>query len=107
MRISDWSSDVCSSDLKSFDNAIRLLGPPPAAGLGSRRHGGAQPEAAGTLNAVRPALLQLPGLLPLGRGPPPGLGHHPIGRASYRDRVWQYVEFSVVARNLTKKRQAN
>src|SRR3546814_7753484 len=32
MRISDWSSDVCSSDLEAF---IIAVPPPPVAGVGS------------------------------------------------------------------------
>src|SRR3546814_4640909 len=47
MRISDWSSDVCSSDL---ENPQREAGP-------SARHGGDVDE---TTNTQRPALLDLP-----------------------------------------------
>src|SRR3546814_17369789 len=47
MRISDWSSDVFSSDLAEFDGDVRLLGhrqPQPAISLGDRQP--EQPEPA-------------------------------------------------------------
>src|SRR3546814_2948753 len=36
MRISDWSSDVCSSDLHSQDFTLHRIGDADAAGLGDR-----------------------------------------------------------------------
>src|SRR3546814_10012745 len=77
MRISDWSSDVCSSDLLPVD-AIAGVNPQDDAFLG------------------RPPL---PGLKPLGERGPLLLGLHPmilfrhqaLGRASCRERVCQYV----------------
>src|SRR3546814_9430086 len=62
MRISDWSSDVCSSDLKA---AVAV----------SRRPDNANREIA---------------VLPLGSGPKRG-ARCEIGRASCRERVCQYV----------------
>src|SRR3546814_1867452 len=78
MRISDWSSDVCSSDLQCADR-VREIPPQrrivrlPAGGAGDdqpRR----DPDRA-TLH-------------PLGAG---GAGRPEIGRASCRERVCQYV----------------
>src|SRR3546814_2066278 len=63
MRISDWSSDVCSSDLRC----------PPWSARGCRELG--KPRS-------RPASA--------GR-PQTGLCLHQIGRASCRERVCQYV----------------
>src|SRR3546814_4994552 len=79
MRISDWSSDVCSSDL----------------GRGrSRPHGGARAER-GPRRRIRPAATRPDD----GGGPAGGdarrygasLGRGEIGRASCRERVCQYV----------------
>src|SRR3546814_9151476 len=70
MRISDWSSDVCSSDL---ERRLRV----PAARL--RHQGG--PRAAARLVARCPR-----------RGPDADFGGAlEIGRASCRERVCQYV----------------
>src|SRR3546814_4163206 len=75
MRISDWSSDVCSSDLARLDNNV----PVPVNRL--RRHD--EPGAAGVL---------VPGWRGLEtlhhRG---AAGNVQIGRASCRERVCQYV----------------
>src|SRR3546814_10014672 len=72
MRISDWSSDVCSSDLgsRTASEAERLAGNHPPRYCGS---GGAEPITKG-----------------------PWRGHfdrrrREIGRASCRERVCQYV----------------
>src|SRR3546814_20320959 len=102
MRISDWSSDVCSSDLRA----------------GTAQEGGAQgpPDA-----EARGAALSHPARLlePRRRDPRPLLRHRhhrrgreaaratfyreQTGRASCRDRVCQYVEYSVVTVTLKKK----
>src|SRR3546814_18856222 len=101
MRISDWSSDVCSSDLSPL-----LL-------IGCGKMGGAMlagwlagPEADGGVHVVEP---NAGGMGELARHPrvtvhadaasPPG----EIGRASCRERAWQYVEISGVAGSLKKK----
>src|SRR3546814_4485527 len=73
MRISDWSSDVCSSDLGcdrvvAADQAVLLF----LAGQFRRRH---------VAPAVMPDLVS-------GVGDAPA---HEIGRASCRERVCQYV----------------
>src|SRR3546814_12462111 len=92
MRISDWSSDVCSSDLLSW---VTTMAATPS------------PAETGTLAA--------PGISPppyVPRPRPPSLPrhrirwprahrsrhrHHQLGRATCRERVCQYVEISVVA----------
>src|SRR3546814_8033947 len=77
MRISDWSSDVCSSDLLSGNQAV-------AAGLGDQDAGAGR---------VALDLLAQPidmGLEGVGRDP--GIvAPDQIGRASCRERVCQYV----------------
>src|SRR3546814_18060632 len=107
MRISDWSSDVCSSDLHLAPNPI---GPP---------------LSAFPLLRFRPRALRLGMLAPLDllllvirseafhppfdNPLPPLVGFQEIhrlqiGRASCRERVCQYVYISVVAVSLKKKK---
>src|SRR3546814_16890874 len=77
MRISDWSSDVCSSDLAigmTFDELVERAYDRGVFDRGNSNAG-----------SVRVA------------------GQTPIGRASCRERVCQYVEISVVAVSLKKK----
>src|SRR3546814_15129310 len=76
MRISDWSSDVCSSDLM--------------AGMVKRLERDTQVELV-LRNRTRELGLEI-----VGQGAE-------IGRASLRGRVCQYVEISVVARFLKQK----
>src|SRR3546814_12949305 len=101
MRISDWSSDVCSSDLIQIDAqrrlekagvvSIVLVGPPVRGAIILRRGRiGAEPGPAGRLKRIVANELQ-------------GLGFRivfpvierevdaQIGRASRRERVCQYV----------------
>src|SRR3546814_2603583 len=90
MRISDWSSDVCSSDLRCFDEQI--------AGLEDRRH---VHEEDGVLGALE-AFSQLHAhAAPEEHLPGPAVQLHPvagaevgaaveIGRASWRESVCQY-----------------
>src|SRR3546814_1631620 len=83
MRISDWSSDVCSSDLG--DHPCGAMTSSYTYGPGSRPTGRAAP---GGCRGI---------LQPSDAGGPPassGLitpGQHEIGRASCRERVCQYV----------------
>src|SRR3546814_5955241 len=77
MRISDWSSDVCSSDLRCERSALLRGGLPvpplghvAADGIGQRLH-------------------HLPGLA--GDALRRGIDLLQIGRASCRERVCQYV----------------
>src|SRR3546814_14232233 len=97
MRISDWSSDVCSSD---------LVGRRPGDRLDARRlpDPGPRPHLRVEVGGLDVALLDL------GRGDGvvgdvggADLGAGEIGRASCRERVCQYVWISVVAVSLKKK----
>src|SRR3546814_7343879 len=92
MRISDWSSDVCSSDL------VEVAGDEPAGFgllLGIRRHGiifaRLRRAPSSALRAPSPAAqekgLGVAPLLRSGRGD----GVREIGRASCRERVCRYV----------------
>src|SRR3546814_12376255 len=99
MRISDWSSDVCSSDLCSSlaaPTSRRVARTPPAVMMPRRERGGADASLAATLQPILLPFLTL--LLLLGacapRLAPPGPGLEAldqIGRASCRERVCQYV----------------
>src|SRR3546814_15672646 len=105
MRISDWSSDVCSSDL---DRNVRSGRRGILAGLlqdaarraqaGRRRRDSGhhhQPEDLRRIpqQARLHPEVQFPGRIV------------EMGRASCRERVWQYVKISVFAETLTKKEQ--
>src|SRR3546814_20489849 len=120
MRISDWSSDVCSSDLLTDGEAAYILSDCAASVLLT------SPEH---LPLIEKLAGQLPGLHvlicdPLGSGAfsdmsgttpaavdyapvegqmlaySSGTSGKPIGRASCRERVCQYVYISVVAVSL-------
>src|SRR3546814_16956568 len=88
MRISDWSSDVCSSDLPSMQ---------------ARRQQHAGDQVVDRVRADRRP--QRPGAAidPCEQRP----HHREIGRASCRERVCQYVSNSVVAVSLKKKKITN
>src|SRR3546814_14556752 len=94
MRISDWSSDVCSSDLTRSIMSRRLSQQPDR----RKERGGERPEllaqllpdtAGGKYSGVADEEV--------------ALDEKQIGRASCRERVCQYVSFSVVAVSLKKK----
>src|SRR3546814_16508858 len=94
MRISDWSSDVCSSDLPRPARPSRsasLIGVAAPAMRERARHGGDHVERgeddADADRLVGPALR----------------ARDQIGRASCRESVCQYVEISGVAVSLQKK----
>src|SRR3546814_13456845 len=106
MRISDWSSDVCSSDLDRmfdalsdrFDGIFKRL-----RGKGKLR----EEDVEEVLREIRVALLEadvnfsvVKGMLAHIRGRTVGLelseALNQIGRASGRERVCQYVKISVV-----------
>src|SRR3546814_6613113 len=85
MRISDWSSDVCSSDLKPGSQCVHLLlqcvqSVALEHCISGRRQRNAPPAAR---------------LFPVFQiacdGPLPGIEVDEIGRASCRERVCQYV----------------
>src|SRR3546814_17954516 len=80
MRISDWSSDVCSSDLVLVDQPVLPLALAVLAQRCVQR----------VVRALQP---------PVHRD---HVGQ--IGRASCRERVCQYVSISVVAVSLKKKK---
>src|SRR3546814_17745713 len=111
MRISDWSSDVCSSDLgiaALFEHARRCAA---EAGIDLQ-----DLKTGGGSDGNFTAALGVPTLDGLGVD---GMGGHTeyeqlyysslepraIGRASGRERVCQYVSIPVVAASLTKKKR--
>src|SRR3546814_13090758 len=98
MRISDWSSDVCSSDLVDADVAQ----PAQFMATGGQFH---EAVPVGQLHAVhRVGGVGVFGDDVVQPGAAQGqAGGEEIGRASGRERVCQYVEISVVAVSLKKK----
>src|SRR3546814_16015793 len=95
MRISDWSSDVCSSDLKLHCRVIDIL-----------MHRWMCREVT---HCSSDRVLQDCGSF-LGKANHQGQNHRiihrhtmEIGRASCRERVCQYVSITVVAVSLTTK----
>src|SRR3546814_13012889 len=105
MRISDWSSDVCSSDLGAHD----MRRPPGLQTFAGRLHLQKLPTLEFQELPARTAASPL-GLIRVKAcaAPAPYLGAHAkIGRASCRERVCQYVSISVVAVSSKKKRRIN
>src|SRR3546814_20570291 len=101
MRISDWSSDVCSSDLGARNNLETIL-----ASVQELATGTAEPQAEGRklvierfelTNARAPLLVPQLGEKRAVRMPE-------IGRTSCRESVCQYVWISVVAVPLKKNK---
>src|SRR3546814_11509870 len=98
MRISDWSSDVCSSDLQQRARRVAIA---EGGDAGDVRRGGAKGgDGGGNVGAARletavatvavadtAAVETKDGMAC--RGDP--LAEHQIGRASCRERVCQYV----------------
>src|SRR3546814_8172637 len=78
MRISDWSSDVCSSDLDERHGAVQEAPHPTVTGLLHERRDDEGGRCAGPLPQQR-------------RDESPLGGGIEIGRASCRERVCQYV----------------
>src|SRR3546814_19663545 len=108
MRISDWSSDVCSSDLQQVVEQVgRLVHhalPATARSFDHRLHRFLA-DLLGDL--VEAAMEQARGVRAVGIGAAAALDHRVernIGRASCRERVCQYVYISVVAGSLKKKK---
>src|SRR3546814_15284479 len=95
MRISDWSSDVCSSDLSA---ARRPPAGPRRGCIAGVARPVLHPEPAGPVD---------PGSGGRGRTRSGGgtrrLTRHQIGRASCRERGWQDGEITGVAGTLKKK----
>src|SRR3546814_13676163 len=112
MRISDWSSDVCSSDLRlhrravtaSQDDAaeevplVREIHRRVAQGMAAALGVGGIHRRAASLEVG-----ELAGSIVGAHQDPAAIAQ--IGRASCRERVGQYVEISVVAVALTKKKR--
>src|SRR3546814_15610954 len=102
MRISDWSSDVCSSDL-----VVLAIIPPhdfvAFGGVQATIEAEAREHAEELVAAAAAAVVQEAGVTPqimVKSG-------KQIGRASCRERVCQYVEIPVVAGTLEKKKKSN
>src|SRR3546814_14333798 len=110
MRISDWSSDVCSSDLDHEELGLQIVDQHQQAHAG-QPGGVGLPLEPGELvrqprrrdqvlhHVVEAAAVHLPGLA-AGTLRQPGQN----GRASSRERVIQTVYITVVADSLKKKR---
>src|SRR3546814_17800196 len=92
MRISDWSSDVCSSDLNSLDavNSPCRFSHVGVARITQEYSSQERGAAAAERNAAERSIAELEIKLT------------EIGRASCRERVCQYVSISVVAVTLKK-----
>src|SRR3546814_16019341 len=97
MRISDWSSDVCSSDLIDRNGVVAVVDTghgDRAAGLVDHRDAGIEARNVGERTAALRKQFQL---APADRGTDAlvvgveGIEHAQIGRASCRGRVGQYV----------------
>src|SRR3546814_18503516 len=129
MRISDWSSDVCSSDLayvgelsnhdlgtmanfafgalrslKYDDLSILLNGDLDGEMVTDIRFGGVGQGEGATRNFLIDPVAKLPFVFN-GKINAPFRQPIKIGRASCRERVWQYVYFSGVAVSLKKKQK--
>src|SRR3546814_9459391 len=98
-RMSDWSSDVCSSDLLALLPAARQAPAAPGDGAATRRLPGlgdarGDPRRTAGFRPVLPA-----GVLfrPSAGDSADVEGRHEIGRASCRESLCQYESISVVA----------
>src|SRR3546814_15040003 len=104
MRISDWSSDVCSSDLRRFLHPAHRLADVAGEGLV-----GAEEEMKVRFDAEDELLHEIADRRIGGQAERlvadkvadmVGAARRQIGRASCRERVCQYVSISVVAGSL-------
>src|SRR3546814_14005665 len=108
MRISDWSSDVCSSDLANAPTSGLYRNPGWRKGLPGARSGVSngnrihEPAAcpARDLERATATVSVSPRLAPH------TIRYKQLGRASFRERVCQSVLVSVVAVSLKKKLHA-
>src|SRR3546814_17447410 len=95
MRISDWSSDVCSSDLYTFEHyeiaSNRILMATPTTGCGARTRPCTATRPTDATASTWPEASATPRLQ--------------IGRASCRERVCQYGQLTVVAVSIKNKKQ--
>src|SRR3546814_19714148 len=109
MRISDWSSDVCSSDLPGRHRGRRLepgygragTGAQRARALSEQRRAYYRNDACGALESDSKS--SKPFWRGTRRARRPAANE--IGRASGRERVVQYGSSSVVAVSLKKKKK--
>src|SRR3546814_15478944 len=101
MRISDWSSDVCSSDLAASLLADRLLFERGAHPVPAQSRGAIGPADsvldAGSGRPYVPPRRRRAGQEFLGDAQRSAARADEIGRASCRERECHYVELSVVA----------
>src|SRR3546814_18430390 len=98
MRISDWSSDVCSSDLRSMKRLALTIFASALLATGAM----AQDEAAADW-PEREIKLIVP--FPPGNNTANVARIIEIGRASCRERVCQYGQYAVGAGSLKKKQK--
>src|SRR3546814_21189838 len=101
MRISDWSADVCSSDLAGW------TGPLHRCTFYGNRQVGEKLNAMLTMGASRPwpdALEAFTGSREMDGTAMIAYFQPPIGRASCRERVWQYVKVLLGAGAIQKKK---
>src|SRR3546814_20222115 len=107
MRISDWSSDVCSSDLLAVDRDRQRRPRGNAQSLAGKAHRVVVPRL--QAQRARHPVLEQAALERSDHRLDDDLARidpRKIGRATCRDRVGQYVQISVVAASLkTKKKQ--
>src|SRR3546814_21054424 len=104
MRISDWSSDVCSSDLNTLDTAVR------ATGIGSYAYL-PKPFDLDELTARVRAALQRRTLPSARTDPAPAASHGQMGRGSCRGKsVYGRVDLgggSLIQKQTRKQRLSN
>src|SRR3546814_21194114 len=106
MRISDWSSDVCSSDLRHGETVYRCdVSLPVRLQARGRRWPEGRRQRHGKITHRRKGSRLAPGERAADRrNALADTMHGEIGRASCRERVCQYVEISVVDVQLKKKK---
>src|SRR3546814_13014249 len=112
MRISDWSSDVCSSDLIFHDNLLDAshlsyvhLGSLDNGGIAAAKYKIEEEGQSIFLRREEPGVCYEEPLASF-FGCKPGLTYNrEIGRASCRERVCRYVSITVVAVSLKKKKK--
>src|SRR3546814_13668592 len=99
MRISDWSSDVCSSDLQRRPRPVAVAGQPARPDRTAQRRGEGLGDGDQSVDGRMDVVV-----VPAERGAERVGGvRHQIGRASCRERVCPYVYISVVAVSLKKQ----
>src|SRR3546814_1932444 len=87
MRISDWSSDVCSSDLMPTPATRTRISFPP----GSGRSNGSMAKGACAWRRIAALACMSSSLLLEAESGPGGQAFGEIGRAPCRERACQYV----------------